>query len=66
MSLLTPNCTRAIGGLEGQIIKQEEAGSVIKATFDKNILGNVIGDRTQMDIKIETPSPEESTIFVEV
>jgi hypothetical protein len=52
--------------LQGQIITQEEAGGVIEVKFDKKILGKVLGDRTQMAIKIETSSPGESTISVEV
>lgn len=56
----------AIGGLGGEISKQEQTAGVIEAKFDKKILGKVLGDRTQIEIKIENPTPEESTISTEI
>ncbi|MFZ1396276.1 MAG: hypothetical protein WAS33_05230 [Candidatus Promineifilaceae bacterium] len=42
----------AIGGLEGNIQKQDAAAGAIEARFDKKILGKVLGDRTHMNVTI--------------
>lgn len=42
----------AVGGLEGKI-EQEDAGAhTLQAKFDKKIHGQVLGDRTRMQVQI--------------
>ncbi len=64
--ILFQSAVGAIGGLEGKIESQDEKNGKIEAKFDKKILGKVLGDRTQINVTIETTTPGESTIAVEV
>jgi len=42
----------AIEGLEGKILKNEPDSGRITVKFNKTILGNVLGDRTQMELEM--------------
>lgn len=56
----------AIEGLEGEVISQDDQTGQVQAKFKKTILGKVLGDRTHLELKIDNPTPGESTIAIEV
>ena len=56
----------AIEGLEGKILKQDPAAGTVEARFDKQILGKVLGDRTQMNVTITHPDNGHSAVAVEI
>ncbi len=56
----------AINGLEGQVLDSSAESGKIQAKFDKKILGKVLGDRTQIEISLESPSPAITNVAVEV
>jgi ribosomal protein L35AE/L33A len=56
----------AIGGLEGKVISEDAEAGQIQAKFDKKILGKVLGDRTQIELKIDSQSLGESTVGIEI
>lgn len=55
----------AVEGLEGKIISRDTATGNIVAQFNKTIHGKVLGDRTQLHIKIDAPASGESTLYLE-
>lgn len=57
---------KAVAGLGGKLLRQNPDSGEFEATFDKKILGQVLGDRTQMSAKITAQSEESSTIAVEI
>ena len=56
----------AIKGLEGEVLKQDAEAGRIDVKFPKTILGNVLGDRTQMEVKFESASAAETKVSVKV
>jgi hypothetical protein len=56
----------AVNGLEGKVIKNETETGLITAKFNKTILGNVLGDRTQLEIEIFNLSPKETKLSLTV
>ncbi len=56
---LTKAILGAIEGLEGKVVKHQAELGLISATFSKTILGNFLGDRTQLDIELTGAGPEE-------
>jgi len=56
----------AVNGLEGKVKSQDETNKRLNVLFDKKILGKVLGDRTQMEIKLESVSPQETSMQVEI
>lgn len=56
----------AIDGLEGKVLSENAEAGQIQAKFDKKILGKVLGDRTQIELKIDSGSLGESTVSIEV
>lgn len=56
----------AIGGLEGSITAEEENGNFITAKFPKTVLNNLLGDRTQMELRFEAASDTESKVLITI
>lgn len=56
----------AVEGLGGKILKQNAEAGTVEVRFDKKILGKVLGDRTQMMVKISEPSGGNSAVAVEI
>ena len=56
---------KAIAGLEGQVLKQDAAASLVEAKFDKKILGEVLGDRTYLSVKVTPETDESSSLTIE-
>ena len=56
----------AVKGLEGELLKHDPEAGRIDVKFPKTILGNVLGDRTQMEINLESASSAESKLSVKV
>lgn len=52
----------AIDALEGKVIKNDQLTGRLVAKFHKTILGNVLGDRTQLELEILTSAPHETTL----
>lgn len=52
----------AIGGLEGEVLKNEADKGRIVAKFPKTILGKVLGDRTQLALEFESLASEETKL----
>ena len=56
----------AIEGLEGKVLKNDQESGRIVAKFHKTILGNVLGDRTQLELEFLSGSPEETTLLMTI
>ncbi len=57
---------KAAGGLEGQVSNQKTGEGAFEIRFDKKILGNVLGERTFMSVKVSpNPAGGGSTIAIE-
>jgi hypothetical protein len=56
----------AIEGLEGKIIRRDADTHEVEATFDKKILGRVLGDRTQIKVIVSSKDDDHSAVSVEV
>ena len=63
---LTTAVLGAIEGLEGTLLKNEPDSEGIEAKFNKTILGNVLGDRTKLDVKLEAVSENETKLSMTV
>jgi hypothetical protein len=55
----------AIAGLEGKVVRQESGQGQIEATFDKKILGKVLGDRTHITVGVSQDDAKRSVVAVE-
>lgn len=55
----------AVSGLEGKVLKQDAGAGTLEARFDKKIHGKVLGDRTEMNVTVATPTEGESTVSLE-
>ena len=55
----------AVKGLTGKIVSKDVASGTIIAQFNKTIHGKVLGDRTQVNVKIATVSADESLLELE-
>lgn len=42
----------AVGGLEGKVEREDAGAHTLQAKFDKKIHGQVLGDRTRMQVRI--------------
>lgn len=56
----------AIGGLEGSVLKDDPEKGRLKAKFPKTILGNVLGDRTQLEVVFDKTSDSETKISLKI
>lgn len=56
----------AVGGLEGQLVRQDPSAGQLEAKFDKKILGKVLGDRTQMEVTVRPAAEQGTRVAVEV
>jgi hypothetical protein len=56
---------KAAGGLEGQVSNQKTADGEFEIRFDKKILGNVLGERTFMSVKVKPNPAGGSTVAIE-
>ncbi len=56
----------AIGGLEGEVLKHDAEAGRIEVKFPKTILGNVLGDRTQMELDLESVSASETKLALKI
>lgn len=57
---------KAVAGLGGKVLKQNPGGGDFEVTFDKKILGQVLGDRTQMAGKVSSQGDEGSAVAIEI
>lgn len=55
----------AIDGLEGKVVKQDSGKGQIEATFDKKILGKVLGDRTHVGVNVTQDAEGKSVVAVD-
>ncbi len=55
----------AISGLEGKVVRQEIGQGQIEATFDKKILGKVLGDRTHILVGVNQGAANQSVVTVD-
>ncbi len=55
----------AISGLEGKVARQDSAKGLIEATFDKKILGKVLGDRSHIDVSVTQDAEGKSVVAVD-
>jgi hypothetical protein len=55
---------KAVAGLEGKLLQQSPEKGELEAKFDKKILGQVLGDRTQMTAHV-TAAESSCSIAVE-
>ena len=56
---------KAISGLEGQVTKQDATSGAVEAKFDKTILGQVLGDRTFLSVKVTSEGEDSSSLVLE-
>ncbi len=63
---LTEAILGAVAGLEGKVLKNDVAAGRIEAKFPKTILGNVLGDRTQIELDLNSTSPAETHLSLTI
>jgi hypothetical protein len=56
---------KAASGLEGKVSNEKAEGREFEIRFDKKILGNVLGERTYMSVKVSPNPAGGSTITIE-
>ena len=56
---------KAAGGLEGKVSNEKTSDGEFEIRFDKKILGNVLGERTFMSVKVSPNPGGGSTIAIE-
>lgn len=56
----------AVNGLEGEVLKNDPDAGQIVVKFKKTILGNVLGDRTQLELTIESLSTDKTKLDMTV
>jgi hypothetical protein len=56
---------KAASGLEGQLSGEKPEAGEFEIRFDKKILGNVLGDRTFMSVKVSENDAMGTTVSVE-
>jgi hypothetical protein len=56
----------AIEGLEGKVAKNDQENGYIEVKFPKTILGNVLGDRTQMELKMSSSASTETQLALKI
>ena len=56
---------KAAAGLEGQVSNQKPEQGEFDIRFDKKILGNVLGDRTYMSVRVSPQPMTGSAIAIE-
>lgn len=57
---------KAITGLEGKFVTQDEATGTLEAKFHKTILKKTLGDRTQLKVVVSANSPTETAVDVTI
>jgi len=57
---------KAVSALGGKVLKQNPTNGEFEVTFDKKVLGKVLGDRTQMAAKVTAQGAESSGIAIEI
>jgi hypothetical protein len=57
---------KTIASFGGKVLREKPDSGEIEATFDKKILGQVLGDRTQMSAKVTSQDGEKSGIAIEI
>ncbi len=55
----------AIEGLEGQVQNEDPQSHALTAFFDKKILGRVLGERTQLQVRIEANEGGNNAVSIE-
>ena len=56
----------AVSGLEGAVLKDDPEKGRLKVKFPKTILGNVLGDRTQLEIVFDKVSDAETKMALKI
>ena len=56
----------AIKGLEGEVLKHDAEAGRLEVKFPKTILSNVLGDRTQMELNLESTSASETKVALKI
>jgi hypothetical protein len=56
---------QAVAGLQGKVLKQSPQTGELTAWFDKTIHGQVLGDRTQMEITVAENGPGNVQINIQ-
>jgi hypothetical protein len=54
----------AVGGLQGEVTAEQTNG--LQAKFNKTIHGQVLGDRTEMKVAVETDANDACRVVVEI
>lgn len=52
----------AVDGLEGKVTNHDKEKGLLTVQFNKTILGKVLGERTQLEISINSISSEECSL----
>ena len=66
LAFVTKAILGAIDGLEGKVMKNDPENGYIEAKFNKTIHGNVLGDRTQMELEIASNSENETKLALKI
>ena len=64
--MLTTAILGAVEGLEGKVTKNDSDSGVIIAKFNKTILGNFLGDRTQIEVNLSSLSLDETKMSMTI
>lgn len=57
---------KAVAGLQGNILEEDASAGTLKGQFDKKIHGQVLGDRSQILVKVSPEGPDSAAISIEV
>ncbi|MBW6465103.1 MAG: hypothetical protein K0B06_01200 [Brevefilum sp.] len=63
---LTTAILGAVDGLEGKLTKNDPASGMIIAKFNKTILGNFLGDRTQLEVYLSSLPSDETKMSMTI
>ena len=58
--------TKAVASLQGEFLHQNPDSGELEAKFDKKILGDILGDSTQMTARVRSGEGEHSAIAVKI
>lgn len=57
---------KAVAGLQGKVLEEDDSAGTLKGQFDKKIHGKVLGDRSQILVAVHAEGDDSSSIAIEV
>ena len=57
---------KSVTGLQGKILEEDASAGTLKGQFDKKIHGKVLGDRSQIVVRVHPEGADSTAIAIEV